>query len=68
MLTFADDEFRRQIQQETGLKPAWAAFDNVEEDVRQSIARINASPFIPKKEHIRGFVYDVKTGALTEVS
>ena len=70
MLTFADDEFRRQIQQETGLKPGWAAeaFDNLEEDVRQSIARIKASPFIPKKGHIRGFVYDVKTGALDEVS
>ncbi len=70
MLTFGDDEFRRQIQDETGVKPEWAAeaFDDVEEDVRQSIARIKASPFIPKKEHIRGFVYDVKTAELSEVS
>ena len=70
MLTFSDDEFRRQIQTETGIKPEWAAeaFDDLEEDVRQSIARIKASPFIPKKDQVRGFVYDVKTGGLTEVS
>ena len=70
MLTFGDDEFRRQIQQETGVKPEWAAetFDNLEEDVRQSIARIKASPFIPKKENVRGFVYDVHTGKLAEVT
>jgi carbonic anhydrase len=70
MLTFADDDFRRQIQQETGIKPEWAAeaFADLEEDVRQSIARINASPFIPKKDAIRGFIYDVATGALKEVS
>ena len=69
MLTFTDDDFRRQIQQDTGIKPEWApeAFDDLEEDVRQSIARIKASPFIPKKDRIRGFVYDVKTGQLTEV-
>jgi len=70
MLTFGDDEFRRQIQDETGIKPEWAAetFDDLEEDVRQSIARIKQSPFIPKKEHVRGFIYDVKTGRLDEVS
>jgi carbonic anhydrase len=70
MLTFKDDEFRRQIQQDTGIKPEWAAeaFDDLEEDVRQSIARIKSSPFIPKKDKIRGFVYDVKTGRLNEVS
>jgi carbonic anhydrase len=69
MLTFTDDDFRRQIQQDTGIKPEWApeAFDDLEEDVRQSIARIKASPFIPKKDRIRGFVYDVKTGQLAEV-
>src|SRR6266702_4199612 len=61
MLTFGDDEFRRQVQEDTGIKPEWPAesFDDVEEDVRQSIARIKASPFSPKKENIRGFVYDV---------
>jgi carbonic anhydrase len=69
MLTFKDDDFRRQIQQDTGIKPEWAAeaFDDVEGDVRQSIARIKASPFIPKKDHVRGFVYDVESGRLNEV-
>jgi carbonic anhydrase len=69
MLTFGDDEFRRQIQQQTGIKPEWAAeaFDDLEEDVRQSIARIKNSPFIPNKESVRGFIYDVKTGRLDEV-
>jgi carbonic anhydrase len=70
MLTFSDDEFRRQVQEETGIKPEWAAeaFDDLEEDLRQSIARIKASPFIPKKENVRGFVYHVETGKLDEVS
>jgi carbonic anhydrase len=70
MLTFRDDDFRRQVQQETGVKPEWAAeaFDDLEDDVRQSIARINTSPFIPKKDAIRGFIYDVRTGRLTEVA
>ncbi len=69
MLTFSDDQFRQQIQQETGIKPGWAAeaFDDLEADVRQSIARIKASPFIPRKDNVRGFVYDVKTGGLSEV-
>jgi len=70
MLTFTDDDFRRSIQDETGIKPAWAAetFDDLEEDVRQSIARIKASPFIPRKESVRGFIYDVHTGRLSEVA
>ncbi|HEX6662613.1 MAG TPA: carbonic anhydrase [Gaiellaceae bacterium] len=70
MLTFSDDDFRRQVQHDTGIKPEWAAeaFDDLDEDVRQSIARINASPFIPRKDSVRGFVYDVKTGRLDEVS
>jgi carbonic anhydrase len=70
MLTFGDDEFRRTIQEETGIKPAWAAetFDDLDEDVRQSIARIQASPFIPRKESVRGFVYEVETGRLREVT
>jgi len=70
MLTFTDDDFRRQVQRDTGIKPEWAveAFDDLEEDVRQSIARIKASPFIPHKESVRGFVYDVKTGELGEVA
>jgi carbonic anhydrase len=70
MLTFGDDDFRRQVAQETGIKPEWPAeaFDDLEADVRQSIARIEASPFIPKKDQVRGFVYDVGTGALREVT
>ena len=69
MLTFTDDDFRRQIQDDTGVKPHWAAeaFTDLEEDVRQSIARIEASPFVPDKSSIRGFVYDVVSGRLTEV-
>jgi carbonic anhydrase len=69
MLTFTDDEFKRGIQQETGIKPAWAAeaFPDLDDDVVQSIARIKASPFIPHTEAVRGFVFDVTTGALTEV-
>ncbi|MET0999130.1 MAG: carbonic anhydrase [Marmoricola sp.] len=69
MLTFTDDEFKRSIQDETGIKPEWSAeaFPDVAEDVRQSINRIKASPFIPKKDAVRGFVFDVATGKLDEV-
>ncbi|MGA2209092.1 MAG: carbonic anhydrase [Acidimicrobiales bacterium] len=69
MLTFSDDEFKKQIEEEVGVKPEWAAesFSDLETDVRQSIARIKSSPFIPKKGSVRGFVYDVKTGQLNEV-
>jgi carbonic anhydrase len=69
MLTFTDDAFKRAIQDETGIKPEWAAeaFTNLDEDVRQSIARIKASPFIPHKDAVRGFVFDVATGKLNEV-
>jgi carbonic anhydrase len=69
MLTFTDDEFKRAVQNDTGIKPEWAAeaFPDVEEDVRQSIARIKANPFIPHKYAIRGFVFDVATGKLNEV-
>jgi carbonic anhydrase len=69
MLTFNDDEFKRSIQEETGIKPTWAAesFSDLEEDVRQSVARIRASPFIPRK-NVRGFVFEVETGRLREVT
>jgi carbonic anhydrase len=69
MLTFTDDEFKRSVQEDTGIKPEWAAeaFSDLDEDVRQSIARIQASPFIPNKDSIRGFVYEVETGRLREV-
>jgi carbonic anhydrase len=70
MLTFSDDDFRRQVQDDTGVKPPWAAeaFPEVDEDVRQSIARIKASPFVPRKNSVRGFVYDVHDASLREVS
>jgi len=69
MLTFKDDELKKQIEEETGIRPAFAleAFGDLEEDVKQSVARIKASPFIPNKENVRGFVYDVRTGKLNEV-
>ena len=70
MLTFTDDEFKRSVQDDVGIKPEWAAeaFSDLDEDVRQSIARIKASPFIPHKDSVRGFVYEVETGRLREVT
>jgi carbonic anhydrase len=69
MLTFKDDDVKGKIESEVGIRPAFAleAFGDLEGDVRQSIARINASPFIPNKSSVRGFVYDVTTGRLNEV-
>ncbi|MDP9189569.1 MAG: carbonic anhydrase [Actinomycetota bacterium] len=70
MLTFADAEFRDQIEEETGTRPDWEseAFSNLDDDVHKSIGRIEASPFVPTKDSIRGFVYEVETGKLREVS
>jgi len=70
MLTFTDDAFKESIQAETGIKPQWAveAFGDLDTDVRQSIARIKASPFVPYTDAVRGFVFDVATGKLNEVS
>jgi carbonic anhydrase len=70
MLTFSDDEVKGQIEQDTGIRPPFAleSFTDVDADVRQSIARIKASPFVPEKSRVRGFVYDVKTGRLREVT
>ena len=69
MLTFSDDELKGKIEKETGVRPAFAleAFSDLDEDVKQSIARIKASPFVPHKSNIRGFVYDVRSGKLNEV-
>ncbi|MEU5978772.1 carbonic anhydrase [Streptomyces sp. NPDC047315] len=69
MQTFKDDEFKAEIQGETGIRPPWApeAFTDLDEDVRQSIRRIEVDPFVPYKNSIRGFVFDVKTGLLREV-
>ena len=70
MLTFTDDELKQQIQEEAGIKPHFPmeSFSDLEEDVRQSMARIQASPFIPHKDAVRGFVYEVETGRLREVT
>jgi carbonic anhydrase len=70
MLTFSDDEVKGQIQEEVGIKPLFAleSFTDLEEDVRQSIRRIEASPFIPHKDSVRGFIYEVETGRLREVT
>lgn len=70
MLTFTDDGFKAEIQQETGIRPPWAAeaFLDEFEDVKQSIRRIQQSPFIPLKDSVRGFVFDVATGKLHEVA
>jgi carbonic anhydrase len=70
MLTFTDDAFKKSIENEVGIKPPWAAeaFTDPADDVRQSVARIKASPFVPLKDSIRGFVFDVATGKLNEVA
>jgi carbonic anhydrase len=69
MLTFSDDELKAQIHEEVGMKPHFSmeSFSDLEEDVRQSVAGIQASPFIPHKESVRGFVYEVESGRLREV-
>ncbi|MGV9817025.1 beta-class carbonic anhydrase [Nocardia xishanensis] len=69
MLTFTDDDFKRTIQEEVGIKPTWSAeaFDDLEEDVRQSLRRIEASLFITRTTSLRGFVFDVATGKLNEI-
>ena len=70
MLTFRDDDVKDSIEQDTGIRPAFAmeAFPDLDGDIRQSIARIKASPFIPNKDDVRGFVYDCATGSLNEVT
>lgn len=70
MLTFSDDEVKQQIQDDVGVKPEFAleSFSDLDEDVRQSIRRIKNSPFVPNKESVRGFVYEVETGRLREVA
>jgi carbonic anhydrase len=69
MLTFTDDEFAAKLEEKTGSRPDWPAgtFSDLDEDVRKSIGQIKDSPFIPKKDSVRGFVYEVETGRLREV-
>ncbi len=70
MLTFTDEQLADQLEESTGRRPEWSAqtFGDLDEDVRSSIAKIKDSPFVPKKDAIRGFVYEVETGKLREVS
>ena len=70
MLTFSDDDLKAQIPEEVGVKPHFSmeSFSDLEEDVRQSTARIKASPFVPHKDSVRDFIYEVQTGRLREVT
>ena len=70
MLTFTDDEFADRLEAETGERPEWRAhtFSDLDSDIREGIERIKDSPFIPRTDNVRGFVYDVETGELHEVS
>jgi carbonic anhydrase len=70
MLTFRDDDVKAQIEADTGIRPPFAleAFPDLEADIRQSIARIKASPYLPNKDSVRGFIYEVETGRLAEVT
>lgn len=70
MLGFTEEQFKGAIEADTGIRPPWAAeaFADLDGDVRQSIARIKASPFLPHTEQVRGFVFDVETGLLREVN
>jgi carbonic anhydrase len=70
MLTFSDDGLKRQVEADTGLRPPFAleAFPDLDGDVRQSVARVRASPFVPHRDQVRGFVYDVGNGAVREVA
>jgi carbonic anhydrase len=70
MVTFSDDEVKAQILADTGQRPSFAleAFPDAAEDVRQTITRIRTNPFIPHTDQVRGFVYDVRTGALEEIT
>jgi carbonic anhydrase len=69
MLTFTDEDLLGAIERDTGVRPTWSceSFTDLERDVRDSIQRILDSPFIPEKRSVRGFVFDVATGRLTEV-
>jgi carbonic anhydrase len=70
MLTFSDQDFADKLEAEVGQRPAWEArsFSDLDQDVRDSIQRIKDSPFVPRKDSVRGFVYEVETGKLREVS
>ena len=70
MLTFSDEDFTSKLEQDAGERPDWPVetFGDLDEDVRESIARVRTSPFVPRKDSVRGFVYEIETGRLREVS
>jgi carbonic anhydrase len=70
MLTFDDDEFADRLESETGQRPGWTAqaFSDLEQDVRETVSRIQESPFVPRTDSVRGFVYEVESGRLREVT
>jgi carbonic anhydrase len=70
MQTFSDDDFADALEQASGRRPSWQAraFSDLEEDLRDSIRRIRESPFVPCKDSVRGFVYEVESGRIREVA
>jgi carbonic anhydrase len=70
LMTFTDEQFADDLERETGQRPAWSAgtFADLEQDVRAGVRRILDSPFVPRKEHVRGYVYEVETGRVREVA
>ncbi len=70
MMTTTEDRFKSEVEADTGIRPPWAVetFSDAAQDVRQSIGRLKSSPFLPHKDAIRGFVFDVATGKLNEVA
>jgi carbonic anhydrase len=69
MLTFTDEDFAQKMEAETGTRPEWRtlSFTDLDEDVRKTLERIRESPFIPRTDKVRGFVYEVETGRLREI-
>lgn len=69
MLSFTDEEFAAQLEADTGVRPEWSpgSFTDLDEDVRRSVARIGADPFVPHTDSVRGFVWSVTDGTLREV-
>ena len=69
-LTFTDDELRNELLEETGQKPSWSpeSFVDLDRDLRQSIERVRTNPFVPRRDQVRGFVFDIHTGKLREIS
>ena len=70
LLALTEDGFKRELEDATGQRPSWPlhAFDDLEQSVRESMRRIRESPFVPRTDSVRGFVYDVETGSLREVT